>query len=339
MAVSTGYEFDSEIMRDPSNIVELLAREDPKVLLTQRSSVLTSEFKSAWWHHNGNATAAAEDLGISRATAYRFAKQLGLTKRLLNATEVGDMVGLSSWAIGDYCRRGVINGRHAAPRAPWMIERKEAERFRDQLRTLQTERLRPIYSDWLPITKVAEQLGYNEKAIRRMCQRRVIQASKVRGSWQVPCHEVERVKRLVEIGEVHSETGGGMSTPLTLPEVEHFSVLLKRHIERVKVSHEKLGRRCGLTGSYVTRLCAGERTPSREVVDRLAAGLALSGQDWDQFLIAVGYAPTVLSALGRWDESLQAVAVVLLDERIERAERQRLSAEVVAVAKRWMPTS
>ena len=92
---------------------------------------------------------------------------------------------------------------------------------------------------------------------------------------------------------------------VTLPP---FPSLLARYRTRLHLSQPRLAARAGLVPSSVSRLEAGNRLPSREVVARLADALELSGAERDVFLMSGGCAP----------QSDHIVAMVLRASRMDR---------------------
>lgn len=70
-----------------------------------------------------------------------------------------------------------------------------------------------------------------------------------------------------------------------------FGPALKRAREARKVSQSKLADRAGFDHSYVSRLEAGARTPTRDAVDRLGEALELPKDEWDALRYAAGFRP------------------------------------------------
>lgn len=70
-----------------------------------------------------------------------------------------------------------------------------------------------------------------------------------------------------------------------------FRGLLKRHREARRWSQERLAAQAEMDHSLVSRLESGQRSPTREAIDKLARGLELPGEQKDRLLIAAGFFP------------------------------------------------
>lgn len=69
-----------------------------------------------------------------------------------------------------------------------------------------------------------------------------------------------------------------------------FAPTLKAMREGRGLSQSKLAKRAEVSHSYVSRLESGERNPTREAVDRLAAALRLDDEERDDLMLAAGFA-------------------------------------------------
>jgi len=70
-----------------------------------------------------------------------------------------------------------------------------------------------------------------------------------------------------------------------------FSAMLAYFRNRAKLSQAELGRQCDLDNSYISRLEAGSRMPTREAVDRIGDILGLKTKERSQFVAAAGFMP------------------------------------------------
>jgi UTP--glucose-1-phosphate uridylyltransferase len=78
-----------------------------------------------------------------------------------------------------------------------------------------------------------------------------------------------------------------------------FAQLLGRARSAVGVSRASLARQIGVNASYIHRLEAANRRPSRETVLALADALAIEGERRDQWLVAAGFSPMPLTGMVR----------------------------------------
>jgi transcriptional regulator with XRE-family HTH domain len=99
---------------------------------------------------------------------------------------------------------------------------------------------------------------------------------------------------------------------------EAFARLLRDCRERAGLSQNALAGRIRRNPSYINRLESGERgRPTERVVLAIARGLGLSPADTDTLLLAAGFAPTWLRYLGGEDPTVQALAALLTDDRLD----------------------
>jgi transcriptional regulator with XRE-family HTH domain len=68
-----------------------------------------------------------------------------------------------------------------------------------------------------------------------------------------------------------------------------FASTLKTFRQRACISQAKLGRICDFDHSYISRLESGNRYPSREAVERIAAAMNLGEDDHALLLHAAGF--------------------------------------------------
>ena len=105
-----------------------------------------------------------------------------------------------------------------------------------------------------------------------------------------------------------------------------FGALLRELRDGSGLSQQDLAARAGRTPSHISRLESGERGPSREVVDALAAALGASARDRLRLLRAAGLVEPL-------DPLLEALAELLRSEDLPAEARARLCALLeIAVA-------
>ena len=122
--------------------------------------------------------------------------------------------------------------------------------------------------------------------------------------------------------------------------MEEFAALLRRWRERAGLSQNALARRMGMNPAYVNRLEHGGRgAGNRELVEAVAAALALRAAERDALLAAAGHWPDALVELGPGDPSLRLVAAVLADPAIPAREKELFRLHVRLAALPWRPLS
>lgn len=86
-----------------------------------------------------------------------------------------------------------------------------------------------------------------------------------------------------------------MPTPRPTPEIEGpaFGELLAAYRTRMRpsLSQSRLAERADYDHSYISRLEAGHRVPTRDAVLQLGGALECSAQELDALLLSAGYAP------------------------------------------------
>ena len=125
--------------------------------------------------------------------------------------------------------------------------------------------------------------------------------------------------------------------PLERPafDTAPFRALLKRLREARRWSQERLGDEAGVDHSLVSRLERGRRTPTRDAIDTLAAGLRLGPLDRDRLLMAGGFLPRDPSSALAREPALAALYRALTDDRLSAVQGaclRRLLAELAAFA-------
>jgi len=92
--------------------------------------------------------------------------------------------------------------------------------------------------------------------------------------------------RFVSLGLTHAINGRTRSPSAAAPP---FAALLLAH--RGDASQMAMACRAGIQSSWWARLEAGERQPSRTMVERIASRLGLGAVERDRLLVAAGFAP------------------------------------------------
>ena len=117
-----------------------------------------------------------------------------------------------------------------------------------------------------------------------------------------------------------------------LPDGRYGRLLAQLRAAR-GLSGYALARAAGLHPNLLARSEAGRRTPDDPAeVGRLAEALGLAGDDLDRLLVAAGFWPSALLALGPADPTLGAVAAALTAPEVGPAARERFRAGVEALA-------
>lgn len=94
-----------------------------------------------------------------------------------------------------------------------------------------------------------------------------------------------------------------------------FGAMLSMYREQCNFSVHELARMVGCDSSYISRLQAGQRMPSRRIVLRCAQALGLNTIETNSLLIAAGYAPPVLIQYGTWSQDLEDFFALLAQNR------------------------
>jgi transcriptional regulator with XRE-family HTH domain len=105
---------------------------------------------------------------------------------------------------------------------------------------------------------------------------------------------------------------------------EEFRLLLKRWREARRWSQERLAERAAMDHSLVSRLESGQRSPTREAVEKLARGLELGAEQKDRLLIAAGYFPEHVENAIIGEPEIQQLYRFLRDERTPQPMRDNL---------------
>jgi transcriptional regulator with XRE-family HTH domain len=114
---------------------------------------------------------------------------------------------------------------------------------------------------------------------------------------------------------------------------ERYGRLLTRFREARGLSGYALARAAGLHPNLLARSEAGRRTPEDPAeIGRLARTLGLAEEDLDRLLVAAGFWPAALLALGPADPTLRAVAAALTAPEVGAAARERFRAGIETLA-------
>jgi transcriptional regulator with XRE-family HTH domain len=75
---------------------------------------------------------------------------------------------------------------------------------------------------------------------------------------------------------------------------DDFRDLLRRFRDHKRWSQERCALECEMDHSLVSRLESGQRTPTRDSLAKLSAGLGLGREDADRLWLAAGFVPADL---------------------------------------------
>jgi transcriptional regulator with XRE-family HTH domain len=79
------------------------------------------------------------------------------------------------------------------------------------------------------------------------------------------------------------------ATNMTTEPCDSFAHLLRQHRQARRLSQTRLSELLDVDHSYISRIEAGTRHPSLEMVQRMSGVLRLTGQDAHAFWAAAGY--------------------------------------------------
>lgn len=116
--------------------------------------------------------------------------------------------------------------------------------------------------------------------------------------------------------------------PVTV-DGEEFRRRLKRHREALRWSQERLATEAEIDHSLVSRLESGQRSPTREAIDKLSRGLRLEQAEKDRLLIAAGYFPERAENAVGDEPSVRRIYLLLRDDSTPQPVRDRVR-EVLA---------
>jgi transcriptional regulator with XRE-family HTH domain len=101
------------------------------------------------------------------------------------------------------------------------------------------------------------------------------------------------------------------------------------------LSQSRLAHEAGFDHSYISRLEAGKREPSRETVLALAEVLALTEVQLDRLLIAAGFRPINDSNLFADEPALAEAVRLLRDPRLPEPLRNNMREMITLLVKQW----
>lgn len=109
-----------------------------------------------------------------------------------------------------------------------------------------------------------------------------------------------------------------------------FGTVLRDVLAAHRLSQSRAAEMADYDHSYVSRLVAGSRMPTRDFVIRISEGCDFSRQDYERLLVAAGFIP-----LGRdsalLDPELQEAAEALNDPAIPQPYREFLRRQISAL--------
>lgn len=107
-----------------------------------------------------------------------------------------------------------------------------------------------------------------------------------------------------------------------------FGATLKAVLAAHRLSQSKAAEMADYDHSYISRLCAGSRMPTREFIDCLATNCGFSDEEWNWLLLAAGFIPRDATLL---DPELQDAADALHDPAIPAVYRESLRLQISAL--------
>jgi transcriptional regulator with XRE-family HTH domain len=112
-------------------------------------------------------------------------------------------------------------------------------------------------------------------------------------------------------------------------DAQSFGLMMRALRERKRLSQTRLAAAAGFDHSYISRIEAGTRRPTREAVEKLADVLGLVDNERNAFFAAGGFLPQgvpfahMLAAF--WD-----AALIMNDPRIDQPLKQMLTSTVAS---------
>lgn len=103
-----------------------------------------------------------------------------------------------------------------------------------------------------------------------------------------------------------------------------FRGRLKRHREARRWSQERLATEAEMDHSLVSRLESGQRSPTRESIDKLARGLQLNEAEKDRLLITAGYFPEHAENAVGDEPAVQRIYLLLRDGQTPEPIRDKV---------------
>jgi transcriptional regulator with XRE-family HTH domain len=106
--------------------------------------------------------------------------------------------------------------------------------------------------------------------------------------------------------------------------MSEFGDRLKRMREARGTSQSRMAERAGYDHSYASRVESGQRTPTREAVDRFAQALTASEAERDALLAAAGFRPVDPLALIAQEPEVSEIVRLLHDEAVPEEYRDNI---------------
>jgi transcriptional regulator with XRE-family HTH domain len=113
---------------------------------------------------------------------------------------------------------------------------------------------------------------------------------------------------------------------------DDFRALLRRYRDRRRWSQERCALECEMDHSLVSRLESGQRTPTRDSLAKLCAGLGLLPAETDALLLAAGYRPHCPESVIADEPAVADLYRLLKDERLAAGARASLRQALTALA-------
>ncbi len=129
------------------------------------------------------------------------------------------------------------------------------------------------------------------------------------------------------------------SSPLTDERRGAFGLSLRSFREARRVSQSRLAERADFTPSYVSRLEAGARVPTRAAVERLAVALTLTDDDTARLLSAAGFLPPDTTTLLDDEPEVASVLRLLGDDTVPVSVRDAIRQQMVGLVTIWQATT
>jgi transcriptional regulator with XRE-family HTH domain len=118
-----------------------------------------------------------------------------------------------------------------------------------------------------------------------------------------------------------------------------FAAVLAEFRNARGLSQSRLAHEAGFDHSYISRLEAGKREPSRDTVLALGDVLELDSRQLDHLLVAAGFRPTDDSNLFADEPAIAEAVRLLRDPRLPEATRANFREVMTLLVKQWGATA
>jgi transcriptional regulator with XRE-family HTH domain len=108
-----------------------------------------------------------------------------------------------------------------------------------------------------------------------------------------------------------------------------FGQMLKDLREKLRLSQTRLAKACGFDHSYISRIEAGTRRPTREAVEKLARVLGVVDNERNAFFAAGGFLPEDVP-FAHMPAAFWDAALIMNDPRIDQPLKQMLTSTVAS---------